>query len=122
MAAGAAGAALALPYALALAAALSTESPFIMIDSIAVRILPAQHRRQFSGRRCESWTPHGMRAGACFKVVLSTTVSRCPSSLVHAGSGRRHGAPATRSGRVRACAAAGGRRRRAQRAERAVRL
>ena len=41
VAAGAAGAALALPYAVALAAALSTESPFILIDSITARTPPA---------------------------------------------------------------------------------
>ncbi len=35
--AGAAGAARALPYAVALAAALSTESPFVLVDSIMAR-------------------------------------------------------------------------------------
>jgi len=36
-AAGAAGAARAMPYAVALAAALSTESPYILVDSITAR-------------------------------------------------------------------------------------
>lgn len=41
VAAGAAGAAKALPYAVALAAALSIESPFILVDSIVVRPRPS---------------------------------------------------------------------------------
>ncbi|KAK9834861.1 hypothetical protein WJX81_004510 [Elliptochloris bilobata] len=46
VAAGAAGAAQALPYAVALAAALSTESPFIMVDSITAQDDDAARRQR----------------------------------------------------------------------------
>ncbi len=54
-AAGAAGAARALPYAVALAAALSTESPFILVDSITAR--PQTDPTQVCGETAEWLSP-----------------------------------------------------------------